>query len=150
MISPDALGRAARKAGIWPGAAFLRRARSLVPRVQRVRNELAKRHQHVLRFRNEYSRTLRETAEGRDKFDGRKTADDQGRVRGEAPAVKSMAPPHGGSPSKVFRRWSPEQTAWLPASKREDLGDDHLAVFVLDLLPTLVLDDARLRPSAAT
>jgi hypothetical protein len=65
MISPDALGRAARKAGIWDGPAFLRRTRSLVPKVRRVTNELARRHQHVLRFRNKYTRTVRETAEGR-------------------------------------------------------------------------------------
>jgi transposase len=60
-------------------------------------------------------------------------------ISGEAPAVKSTAPPRGGSPSKVFRPWSPEQTALLPASKRDYLGDDHLAVFLLDLLPTLNL-----------
>ena len=51
--------------------------------------------------------------------------------------MRSAAPPRGGSPSKVFRPWSPEQTALLPASKRDYLGDDHLAVFLLDLLPTL-------------
>ncbi|MEK6530486.1 MAG: transposase, partial [candidate division NC10 bacterium] len=60
-------------------------------------------------------------------------------ISGEAPAVRSTAPPRGGSPSKVFRPWSPEQTALLPASKRDSLGDDHLAVFLLDLLPTLNL-----------
>jgi len=60
-------------------------------------------------------------------------------ISGEAPAVRSSAPPRGGSPSKVFRPWSPEQTALLPASKRDYLGDDHLAVFLLDLLPTLNL-----------
>lgn len=48
-------------------------------------------------------------------------------------------PPRGASPSKVFRAWSPEQATLLPASKREHLGDDHLAVFLLDVLPTLDL-----------
>jgi transposase len=47
--------------------------------------------------------------------------------------------PRAASPSKVFRPWSPEQAALLPAAKREYLGDDHLAVFLLDLLPTLDL-----------
>jgi transposase len=60
-------------------------------------------------------------------------------ISGEAPAVRPATPPRGGSPSKVFRPWSPEQTALLPASKRDYLGDDHLAVFLLDLLPTLNL-----------
>jgi transposase len=40
----------------------------------------------------------------------------------------------------VFRAWSPEQAALLPASKRDDLGDEHLTVFLLDLLPTLNLE----------
>jgi transposase len=40
----------------------------------------------------------------------------------------------------VFREWSPEQAALLPASKRDYLGEDHLTVFLLDLLPTLNLD----------
>lgn len=57
----------------------------------------------------------------------------------EAGAAKAPSPPRGASPSKVFRAWSPEQTALLPASKRDYLGDDHLAVFLLDLLPTLTL-----------
>jgi transposase len=60
-------------------------------------------------------------------------------ISGEASAVRPTALPRGGSPSKVFRPWSPEQTALLPASKRDYLGDDHLAVFLLDLLPTLNL-----------
>ena len=60
-------------------------------------------------------------------------------ISGETSAVRSTAPRRGGSPSKVFRPWSPEQTALLPASKRDYLGDDHLAVFLLDLLPTLNL-----------
>ncbi|MGH8910824.1 MAG: IS1182 family transposase [Egibacteraceae bacterium] len=64
-------------------------------------------------------------------------------ISGEASAVRSAVPPRGGSPSKVFRPWSPEQTALLPASKRDHLGDDHLAVFLLDLLPTLDLQPIR-------
>jgi transposase len=48
-------------------------------------------------------------------------------------------PPRAASPSKVFRPWSPEQAALLPAAKRDYLGDDHLAVFLLDVLPTLDL-----------
>src|SRR3989304_5325026 len=55
------------------------------------------------------------------------------------PSGLAVPAPRGGSPSKVFRPWSPEQTALLPASKRDYLGDDHLAVFLLDLLPTLNL-----------
>jgi transposase len=43
----------------------------------------------------------------------------------------------------VFRPWSPEQAALLPASKRDSLGDAHLAVFLLDLLPTLNLQPIR-------
>ena len=58
----------------------------------------------------------------------------------ECPAKASAALPRGASPTKVFREWSPEQSALLPASKRDYLGDDHLAVFLLDLLPTLNLD----------
>jgi transposase len=50
-----------------------------------------------------------------------------------APAL----PLRAASPSKVFRPWSPEQAALLPAAKRDYLGEDHLAVFLLDLLPTL-------------
>lgn len=48
-------------------------------------------------------------------------------------------PPRAASPTKVFRPWSPEQAALLPASKRDYLGDDHLASFLLDVLPTLEL-----------
>ena len=55
----------------------------------------------------------------------------------ECTAKASAVPPPGASPTKVFREWSPEQSALLPASKRDYLGDDHLAVFLLDLLPTL-------------
>ena len=51
--------------------------------------------------------------------------------------------PRGASPTKVFRPWSPEQAALLPASKRDYLGDDHLAVFLLDVLPTLELGSIR-------
>ena len=58
-------------------------------------------------------------------------------ISGEAPAVRSPAPARGGSPSKVFRAWSPEQTAVLPASSRDHLGNDHLAVCLLNVLPTL-------------
>src|SRR5712692_6264262 len=54
-------------------------------------------------------------------------------------AKASAVPPRGASPTKVFREWSPEQSGLLPASKRDYLGDDHLAVFLLDLLPTLNL-----------
>lgn len=60
-------------------------------------------------------------------------------ISGETSVVRTTAARRGGSPSKVFRPWSPEQTALLPASKRDYLGDDHLAVFLLDLLPTLNL-----------
>ncbi len=58
----------------------------------------------------------------------------------EGTAKASGGPPRGASPTKVFRAWSPEQAALLPASKRDHLGDDHLTVFLLDLLPTLNLD----------
>ena len=58
----------------------------------------------------------------------------------ECRAKASAVPPRGASPTKVFREWSPEQAALLPASKRDYLGDEHLAVFLLDLLPTLNLD----------
>jgi transposase len=50
-----------------------------------------------------------------------------------------VRPPRAASPTKVFRPWSPDQTALLPASKRDYLGDDHLAVFLLDVVPTLDL-----------
>ena len=46
---------------------------------------------------------------------------------------------HAASGTKVFRPWSPDQAALLPASKREYLGDGHLAVFLRDLLPHLDL-----------
>src|SRR5437870_5778983 len=59
-------------------------------------------------------------------------------------AVQSMGhdptrPPRAASPTKVFRPWSPEQAALLPASKRDYLGNDHLAVFLLDVVPMLDL-----------
>ena len=47
--------------------------------------------------------------------------------------------PRAASGTKVFRPWSPDQAALLPASKREYLGDGHLAVFLRDLLPHLDL-----------
>ena len=40
------------------------------------------------------------------------------------PSGLAVPAPRGGSPSKVFRPWSPEQTALLPASKRDYLGDE--------------------------
>ena len=56
------------------------------------------------------------------------------------PAKASAMPPRGASPTKVFREWSPEQAALLPASKHDYLGAEHLTVFLLDLLPTLNLE----------
>ncbi len=61
----------------------------------------------------------------------------------ESASVAPTPPPRGASPTKVFRPWSPEQATLLPASKRDHLGDDHLAVFLLDLLPTLDLGPIR-------
>jgi transposase len=59
-------------------------------------------------------------------------------------SAAAAAPPlRGASATKVFRPWSPEQATLLPASKRDHLGDDHLAVFLLDLLPTLDLSAIR-------
>ena len=55
----------------------------------------------------------------------------------ESAAGAPAPPPRGASPTKVCRAWSPEQAALLPASKRDHLGDEHLAVFLLDVLPTL-------------
>ncbi len=68
------------------------------------------------------------------------TAEQVPLITEECRAKASAVPPRGASPTKVFREWSPEQAALLPASKRDHLGDDHLAVFLLDLLPTLTLD----------
>lgn len=61
----------------------------------------------------------------------------------ECPAGTPALPPGAASPTKVFRPWSPEQAALLPASKRDYLGADHLAVFLLDVLPTLDLQPIR-------
>jgi len=61
----------------------------------------------------------------------------------ERAAGASALPPRAASPTKVFRPWSPEQAALLPASKRDYLGNDHLAVFLLDVLPTLDLQPIR-------
>jgi transposase len=61
----------------------------------------------------------------------------------EAQRAEPRLPARGASPTKVFREWSPEQSALLPAAKREYLGDEHLAVFLLDLLPTLDLQPIR-------
>lgn len=57
----------------------------------------------------------------------------------EAAGDAPRRPPRAASPTKVFRPWSPDQAALLPASKRDYLGDDHLAVFLLDVVPTLDL-----------
>lgn len=57
----------------------------------------------------------------------------------EVQPVAPRVPPRGASPTKVFRAWSPEQAALLPVAKRDHLGEGHLAVFLLDLLPTLTL-----------
>ena len=61
----------------------------------------------------------------------------------ESAAGAPASPPRGASATKLFRAWSPEQAALLPASKRDHLGDDHLAVFLLDVLPTLDLRPIR-------
>ena len=61
----------------------------------------------------------------------------------EAASVAPAPAARAASPTKIFRAWSPEQTALLPASKRDHLGDDHLAVFLLDVLPTLELGPIR-------
>src|SRR6266542_4104727 len=63
----------------------------------------------------------------------------------ECPAKAPARPLRGASPTKVFRAWSPEQSALLPASKRDYLGDDHLAAFLLDLLPTLNVEPIQAR-----
>src|SRR5260370_2095554 len=68
------------------------------------------------------------------------TAEQVPLVTEECRAKASAGPPRGASPTKMFREWNPEQAALLPASKHDHLGDDHLAVFLLDLLPTLTLD----------
>jgi transposase len=61
----------------------------------------------------------------------------------EAANVAPAPAARAASPTKIFRAWSPEQAALLPASKRDHLGDDHLAVFLLDVLPTLELGPIR-------
>jgi len=55
------------------------------------------------------------------------------------PSGPGVAAPRVGSPTKVFRPWNPEQAALLPASKRDSLGETHLAVFLRDLLEHLDL-----------
>ena len=57
----------------------------------------------------------------------------------EPQVARPVGPPRAASPTKVFRPWSPEQAALLPASKRDYLGDGHLAAFLLDVLPSLNL-----------
>ena len=57
----------------------------------------------------------------------------------ETQPVAPRVPPRGASPTKLFRAWSPEQAALVPAAKRDHLGEGPLAVFLLDLLPTLTL-----------
>ena len=41
----------------------------------------------------------------------------------EPQVARSVVPPRAASPTKVFRPWSPEQAALLPASKRDYLGE---------------------------
>ncbi len=61
-------------------------------------------------------------------------------MTGEAVAEGAAMPAkRGGSPTKAFRPWSPDQAALLPAAKRDYLGEGHLAVFLLDLLESLDL-----------
>ena len=55
------------------------------------------------------------------------------------PSGPAAPTPRVGSPTKVFRPWNPEQAALLPASKRDFLGETHLAVFLRDLLEHLDL-----------
>lgn len=55
------------------------------------------------------------------------------------PLPGARSAPAAPSGAKVFRPWNPEQAALLPASKRDFLGDGHLAVFLRDLLPYLDL-----------
>jgi len=52
----------------------------------------------------------------------------------EGPSGPAAPAPRVGSPTKVFRPWSPEQAALLPASKRDYLGEGHLAVFLRELI----------------
>ena len=60
-------------------------------------------------------------------------------IQMEAGPLSPPAAPRGGSATKPFRAWNPEQAALLPASKRDYLGDAHLAVFLRDLLEHLDL-----------
>jgi len=50
------------------------------------------------------------------------------------PSGPAVAVTRVGSPTKAFRPWNPEQAALLPASKRDYLGDGHLAVFLRELI----------------
>jgi len=50
------------------------------------------------------------------------------------PSGRAAQAPCVGSLTKVFCPWNPEQAALLPASKRDSLGETHLAVFLRDLL----------------
>jgi len=55
-------------------------------------------------------------------------------ISGEAGPPRALATARrAGSPTKLFRPWDPDQAALLPASKRDYLGDAHLAVFLRDL-----------------
>lgn len=60
-------------------------------------------------------------------------------IKVEARPLSPPAAPRGGSATKPFRAWNPDQAALLPASKRDYLGDAHLAVFLRDLLEHLNL-----------
>ncbi len=60
-------------------------------------------------------------------------------IKVEAGPLSPRAAPRGGSATKPFRAWNPDQAALLPASKRDYLGDAHLAVFLRDLLEQLDL-----------
>jgi hypothetical protein len=42
---------------------------------------------------------------------------------------------------KTYRAYAPEQPYLLPPAPRDWLGDDHLAIFVLDLVRELDLGD---------
>ena len=60
-------------------------------------------------------------------------------IKVKAGPLSPPAAPRGGSATKPFRAWNPDQAALLPASKRDYLGDAHLAVFLRDLLEQLDL-----------
>src|SRR3990170_4859543 len=60
-------------------------------------------------------------------------------IKVEAGPLSPPVAPRGGSATKPFRPWNPDQAALLPASKRDYLGDAHLAVFLRDLLEHLDL-----------